>query len=408
MRQVLDRDEAFRARVAEGTREDDLDRASWLFLTRPDGWQEELELLLAAAAEEREGARQSREELRAERRAAQLAETVDRLRGELEALRAVLEATERDVARERTARTSAEQTRDDLSAQVDRLEQERSRAVRSLKETEATAVERLEEVRSLRAELAEVREARSAEPEAARPADQPGADSIPTESDRVAAPEVATRSPWDGRDPRAVAEAVRQASEAAALLAAALERASAALDVDEPVELEVPEPARPAAPPVAERAPRPPRRVPVRLTKGVHEGSVEGLEQLLGTPGLVVVVDGYNVAKEGWPNLEPSAQRDSLISVLGTVRTRTGAQVHVVFDGDAEGARPAVGAPLPVRVHFSPAEVEADDVILEMVAGLPTDVPVLVVSSDRRVADGARRLGANSVRSRQLLDLVRR
>ena len=108
------------------------------------------------------------------------------------------------------------------------------------------------------------------------------------------------------------------------------------------------------------------------------------------------------------PFLDPYAQRDSLVAALGTVKTRTGAQVHVVFDGDAEGARPAVGAPLPVRVHFSPAEIEADDVILDMVAGLPTDVPVLVVSSDRRVADGARRLGANSVRSRELLDLVRR
>ena len=79
-----------------------------------------------------------------------------------------------------------------------------------------------------------------------------------------------------------------------------------------------------------------------------------------------------------------------------------------MFDGDAEGRRPAVGAPLPVRVHFSPADTEADDVILSMVAGLPTDTPVLVVSSDRRVAEGARRLGANSVRSSVLLELLRR
>ena len=70
--------------------------------------------------------------------------------------------------------------------------------------------------------------------------------------------------------------------------------------------------------------------------------------------------------------------------------------------------RPSVGAPLPVRVHFSPADTEADDVILSMVAGLPTDTPVLVVSSDRRVAEGARRLGANSVRSSVLLELLRR
>ena len=67
-----------------------------------------------------------------------------------------------------------------------------------------------------------------------------------------------------------------------------------------------------------------------------------------------------------------------------------------------------MGAPLPVRVHFSAAGTEADDLILDMVARLPTDVPVLVVSSDRRVAEGARRLGANAVASSVLLELLRR
>jgi predicted RNA-binding protein with PIN domain len=417
VREVLDRDDEFRTRVAEGTREADLDRASWLFLTRPEGWREELDLLVAAATEEREGRRQSREEQRAERRAAQLGETVERLRGELGGLRDALEETERHAARERAARAAADQEREELSARIDQLEEERRRAVRSLKDTEATAVERLAEVRSLRARLAEALEAvpqtdadAATDPATTGPA-APSAPTVPS-AEQPAPP--SAPSPWEGRDPEAVASAVRQASEAAALLASALARAAVALDGaptqpdarDESVAR--PDPPSATADPTGERAPRPPRRVPVRLTKGVHEGSVEGLEQLLGTPGLVVVVDGYNVSKEGWPNLDPSAQRDSLVAALGAVRTRTGAQVHVVFDGDAEGGRPAVGAPLPVRVHFSPAEVEADDVILEMVAGLPTDVPVLVVSSDRRVADGARRLGANSVRSRELLDLVRR
>ena len=62
---------------------------------------------------------------------------------------------------------------------------------------------------------------------------------------------------------------------------------------------------------------------------------------------------------------------------------------------------------MPVRVHFSHAEVEADDVVLDIVARLPTDRPVVVVSSDRRVQDGARRLGANIVKSCELLALQR-
>ena len=67
-----------------------------------------------------------------------------------------------------------------------------------------------------------------------------------------------------------------------------------------------------------------------------------------------------------------------------------------------------MAAPLPVRVHFSPAGVEADDVILDMVTELPTDTAVLVVSSDRRVAQGSRRLGANTAGSDALIALLGR
>ncbi|MGI9033075.1 MAG: NYN domain-containing protein [Acidimicrobiales bacterium] len=62
----------------------------------------------------------------------------------------------------------------------------------------------------------------------------------------------------------------------------------------------------------------------------------------------------------------------------------------------------------PVRVMFSPPGVEADDVILDEVAGVDPQRPVVVVSSDRRVRDGARARGANVLRSSQLLDLLRR
>jgi predicted RNA-binding protein with PIN domain len=120
-----------------------------------------------------------------------------------------------------------------------------------------------------------------------------------------------------------------------------------------------------------------------------------------------LIADGYNISMEAWPLLDGAAQRSSLLNMLAALQARTSALVHVVFDGEGAGSRPAVGAPLAVRVHFSKADVEADDVILDMVAGLPTDQPVIVVSSDRRVQDGARRLGANVVSSGQLLALTR-
>lgn len=134
---------------------------------------------------------------------------------------------------------------------------------------------------------------------------------------------------------------------------------------------------------------------------------MEGLRQLLANAAMVVIVDGYNVTMQGWPSLDGPAQRDTLVRSLGSLQARVASTIHVVFDGDADGARPHVAVPLPIRVHFSDAETEADDVILSTVADLPTDTPVLVVSSDRRVTDGARRLGANVASSSELLELLR-
>ena len=82
---------------------------------------------------------------------------------------------------------------------------------------------------------------------------------------------------------------------------------------------------------------------------------------------------------------------------------RTGADVHVVFDGDSATEaerRPSVSAPLAVRVHYSAADVEADDVVIAMARDLPTDRPVVVVSSDRRVAEGRRHGPTSSARRR--------
>lgn len=126
------------------------------------------------------------------------------------------------------------------------------------------------------------------------------------------------------------------------------------------------------------------------------------------TADVAVVVDGYNVTMEGWPHLDARSQRDRLISFLGTAAARSAADVHVVFDGSDEGGRPAVSAPLAVRVRYTPGDVEADDVVVAMAQDLPPERPVVVVSSDRRVQDGARAAGANVVSSSALLAWGRR
>jgi predicted RNA-binding protein with PIN domain len=57
--------------------------------------------------------------------------------------------------------------------------------------------------------------------------------------------------------------------------------------------------------------------------------------------------------------------------------------------------RRPVTTPLPVRVVFTKAGVEADDDIIDAVAATDASQPVAVLSADRRVRDGASVYGAN-------------
>lgn len=416
--ELLDADDAFRERVGEGAVESAVGRPSWLYLTRPDRWADDLADLAVQADEEHRATHHARAEADAVRRAEQLTETVEQLRRERDdALRAAREAEVTATREQATARSLAAE-RDELSDRVHRLEEERTRAVRELADARTSAAGRLEELRAAQAELELVTAELAAARAAADAAPDAGIDGSPGARDEGAAepnqPVEASR--WEGVDPATIAALIDGAAGAATELARTLAAAAAAFGAGTAPDASAatgPSEAGSGAVESADTARtaahrRPPRRTPVRLRSGLVEDTPEGLAQLLGTPRLTAVVDGYNVTMEGWHGLDKAGQRDSLVTALGGLQARTSATLHVVFDGDADGRRPAVGAPLPVRVHFSPEGTEADDVILDMVTRLPTDVPVLVVSSDRRVADGARRLGANAVPSSVLIELLRR
>jgi len=117
------------------------------------------------------------------------------------------------------------------------------------------------------------------------------------------------------------------------------------------------------------------------------------LDRLLALPKAHLVIDGYNVTKRGYPGLSLEQQRNRLVSALGGVAAQTRAEVTVVFDGSDR----MVGLPPPprgVRVLFSKKQETADDLIRRLVRAEPAGRPVVVVSSDREVADGVRRHGA--------------
>jgi predicted RNA-binding protein with PIN domain len=124
---------------------------------------------------------------------------------------------------------------------------------------------------------------------------------------------------------------------------------------------------------------------------------------------VVILVDGYNVSHAGWPGTPIADQRRRLVDALAELVARTGADVRVVFDGADIAEPPLVSTTArPVRVTFSPPDVEADDVIVAEVAQIPAHRPVVVASSDRRVRDESRARGANLLRSSQLLVLLHR
>jgi predicted RNA-binding protein with PIN domain len=129
------------------------------------------------------------------------------------------------------------------------------------------------------------------------------------------------------------------------------------------------------------------------------------LDQLLGLPQVHLVVDGYNVTKTAYPDLPLETQRARLVGGLAALAARCGAEVTCCFDGATISGRVPSSSARGVRVLFSKPGETADELIRRLVRAEPAGRPVVVVSSDREVADGVRRSGARPVAS---VALVRR
>ncbi|HKA82806.1 MAG TPA: NYN domain-containing protein, partial [Acidimicrobiales bacterium] len=400
---VVDQDDDFRDRVAASVDEDAVGRGGWLWLTRPDGWQDDLaaienedrERRASRAAEQSE----ARDERSAARRLAAAQAALTRAETVGEERRLELQRLQRELDDMRRTRTATDARVAELEAAVAGLETARATAVRNLKEVEGRLVGRATELKAVKARLRELE------------AEAPGAGPDERRREEVPADAGDAGATAPGPDLGAVARELERAAQGAAGLADGLAGLAAALG-DRQAEATpsplAPEPAG-RGPAGAGAAARPGRRTPVALPGGLLDDSVAAAEHLLRTPDAVLVVDGYNVTMTGWPELGAGEQRHRLVALLSDLAARTCNRVEVVFDGaEVDGGAVAVPAPVRrwVRVRFSPPGVEADDVVLDLVAQLPAGRPVIVVSSDNRVREGARRGGANLLYSRQLLDTL--
>jgi predicted RNA-binding protein with PIN domain len=371
VRRAVDDSPALRASMALAapTEEDIGSRAAWLFVHRPSGWDVEL-ATLEVAASERSSADDAATEERSARRRLRVAED------ELAALRSALADTrataarvvglEAAVAEERRGRGVAEAALAELQARVVGLERERDAAHRR-----ASAADKA---------LAEARRTSAA--------------------DAVTAGPAADRADLDGVRRSVTAAAAAVASAADALTAAGLA-------VDAAVSAPLPAGRRRDASTTSSTPS--PVRLPSTLPPGILEDDPAAADHLVRLPSAVLLVDGYNLSLRRWPDLALTEQRARLVDSLNALVARVGVEVEVVFDGEDDsgrGIQSAGGRRRAVRITFSPDAVDADEVLLGRVEGLPRSRPVVVATDDRRVQREAAARGANVIGSSALFAVL--
>ncbi|MEU3914300.1 MULTISPECIES: NYN domain-containing protein [unclassified Streptomyces] len=381
MAAAVESDGVFRSRVAEKVREaqpelagalesgappaaaDPLDVAAAAYVLRPAGWVK----LVAAAGEEAQRAD-------AERVGDENRRELERLREELAQLR-------------EAQRSGGEQVRAELDAarkEAESLQRKLRSALSDVKRGEAALRKLGGEIDGIRAEAAA--QVAAAESESRRLKSRL--------AEAESALETARRATREGRSVEDMR--LRLLLDTVLDAAAGLRRELALPPVStRPADtVEAVEPGRMTPKDIAARA--------------LSETDPALLDQLLALPQAHLVVDGYNVTKTGYPTMPLEKQRLRLLGGLSMLAAQTGAEMTCVFDGAELAAPVLLAPPRGVRVLFSKAGVTADELIRQLVRAEPPGRPVVVVSTDREVADGVAKAGARPVASALLLKRLAR
>ncbi|MEU6082035.1 NYN domain-containing protein [Streptomyces sp. NPDC047108] len=342
---------------------DPLDVAAAAYVLRPPGWVK----LVAAAGEEVQRAQ-------AEKAEEDAARELQRLREEL--------AAARSAARDETEhmRTELESARKD----ADRLQRKLRSAENDVRRGEAA-------LRKAAAELDSVREAAAAEKSSAE-----------TEARRLKARLAETESALEAS--RRAAREGRSVEDMRVRLLL-----DTVLDAAQGLRRELALPPASMHPADTVDAVEPGRMTPKDVaSRALSDTDPALLDQLLALPQAHLVVDGYNVTKTGYPTMPLEKQRLRLLGGLAVLAAQTGAEMTCVFDGAELAAPVLLAPPRGVRVLFSKPGQTADELIRRLVRAEPPGRPVVVVSTDREVADGVARAGARPVASALLLKRLSR
>ena len=348
LRRVIEADDTFRQRIAAGVVPELVDPVGILWLRRPPGWDVQVRELLAARAAEAHDTDLRTALKRAEKRRA---------------------AAEQVAIRSQATIVEQSASIDVLRSEVDLIRADLAKADDVVSELRSELVDVRNEARHARDREAALR----AKLQATR---QEG-DAAPAE---LASPVPAV----DIGEIDEIAAVARALGDRVSALAVSLSPAATSSAVQ------------------AERVTE--HRRPLRLPGGVIASSRSAAEFLMRT-NAAVIVDGYNVAKLGWPADRLDEQRRRLLDGLENLARRYGTDITVIFDGAT-----VVGAHADrrrmVRVAYSPEGVTADDVIRDEVHRLPPSRAIVVVTNDAEIVASVRALGANVVPSNALLAAV--
>jgi predicted RNA-binding protein with PIN domain len=158
---------------------------------------------------------------------------------------------------------------------------------------------------------------------------------------------------------------------------------------------------------VVEPRPGQRKRGPLPVPKGRMPEDPQTLAEWLATPGVRLLVDGYNVTKAegGYGDLPLERQRERLIDEVRTLVARVGVPTVIVFDGSEVMPGAARRMHGGVAVEYSKPDESADDHIIALVDA--TEGATVVTTNDRDLQNRAAALGATVATSDQLLALIR-
>lgn len=359
LRRAIESDHVFRTRLAAGALPELVDEIGRMWLQRPEGWETIIERLAAEATASAETQSTGSQVKAAERRRAAAEQAAVRTRVELAQRNDIVEMQATEIDTLRAELVKAEETVEEMRIElIDvRMDVRHARDREAAAKTKATATEQ---------RLAEALD------QLARHDQAPPADDI------APIPE----APDQTADIAAAATAARRL----------VEQLDSLLPADVP------------AVDTKERTPRPVRRTPLALPGGVIASSAEAAE-FLARSDAQFLIDGYNVAKLGWPNRPLERQRAALLDAVENLSRRFGTDCTVVFDGaDVIGAH--ASRRRLARVVYSPAGIIADDVIRDETRRLPTSRPVVVVTNDAEIVRDVRAEGANVVPSNAFIAVM--